>query len=224
MDYLATFAPRPDTRRGRNGEAGNDPWATDADDIWTVAPAATRVFNFVEPGSLAAFGMIAAGTPGPAPVWQTVQENSSPDGTAVLVRPVAPSPSRFALLMDRKDQPRNLDVQVRFRIQAGKVSPAVGIVFGFVGPKNYEVLVYNQTRNDLSVLQIAEPAHTTLQQTPVFLPPPPTTGPAVTAAAVPPGQVKDGQIRQAAPRTRWGPAGTPCACWSRTGKFAAGWT
>ena len=124
------------------------------------------------------------------------------------MRPVAPTPSRFALLMDRKDQPRNLDIRVRFRIQAGKVSPAVGIVFGFAGPKSYDVLAYNQARNDLSLIKIAEPAHTTLQQTPITLPPP-TTGPpdggrsvAAPPAPVPPSGwhtlrllVKDGQIR-----------------------------
>lgn len=198
VDYLATFAPTPDTRRGRN----TDPWATDADDVWVSAPSVTRMFNFEAPDALANFSPLAAGTPGPAPVWHLVPAGTAPDGTVAQVRLAKPAATRFGLLMDRKDQARNLDISVRFHIQSGKVSPAVGLVFGFTGPKTYDVLAYNAARNDLMLLKVAEPTHTPLQQTPVNLP----AGGAATAAAVTPAPapasgwhtlrllVKDGQI------------------------------
>ncbi|MBV9850865.1 MAG: hypothetical protein JO250_14425, partial [Armatimonadetes bacterium] len=197
-------AAKPDT--GRNGRRA-DPWATDADDVWPFAPATTRVFNFEAPNALAGFSMIAAGTAGPAPVWRLTPEGASPDGTVALVRLTKPAPTRFALLMDRQDQARNLDVRVRFRIQGGRVSPAVGIVFGFTGPKTYDVLAYNEARGDLSLIKIAEPTHTTLQQTPVNLPMGgvgAATAAVVTPAPAPVAKsgwhtlhllVKDGQIR-----------------------------
>ena len=202
VEYLGTFAPKASGRGGRSA----DPWATDATDVWTVAPASTRVFNFEAPDALASFSVVGAGAPGPTPLWRLAPSiPASADGTAALVRLVKPSPNRFALLLDRKDQARNLDTKMRFHIQSGKVSPSVGIVFGYSGPKSYEVLAYNAARNDLSLIKIAEPMHTMLQQTPVNLP---ATGPA-TAAAVTPASapvattgwhtlrllVKDGQIR-----------------------------
>ena len=176
VDYLATFAPLPGAQNGRS----SDPWGTDAIDVPSAAPTTTRVFNFASPEALTNFGMVSAGAPGPAPLWHLAQESQSPDGMAALVRPVRPSPSRFALLMDRRDQARDLDIRVKFHIVSGKVTPAVGLVFGFTGPKDYNVLVYNQAKNDLTLIKIAEPVHTPLQETPINLP----AGPAQTAAQV----------------------------------------
>ena len=197
VDYLATFAPPPDAAGGR---IGGDPWATDDTDVWTEVPSTSRVFNFAVPDALAGLSALGAGAPGPVPAWRLVPVNASPDGTAALVRLAKPSPDRFALLMDRRDQVRNLDVQVRFHIVSGRVSPSVGIVFGFTGPQSYSVLTYSQTRNTLSLIQIAEPTHTTLQQTPVTLP-----AEAATAAQMAPAPaggwhtlrllVRDGQVR-----------------------------
>ncbi len=196
VDYLATFAPPPDAPGGR---VGGDPWATDDTDVWTMMPSTSRVFNFVTPDALSQFSALSAGTPGPPPVWLLVPQSASPDGTAAQVRLARPAPDRFGLLMDRRDQARNVDVQVRFRIISGRVSPAVGIVFGFTGPKSYSVLTYSQARNTLSLIQVADPTHTTLQQTPVTLPG------AATAAQVTPAPaggwhtlrllVRDGQVR-----------------------------
>ncbi|MBV9849211.1 MAG: hypothetical protein JO250_05935, partial [Armatimonadetes bacterium] len=96
--YLATFAPKTGPRRP------SDPWATDADDVWTVAPSTTRVFNFEVGPTLTGLSLLAAGAPGPAPYWRVIPDPSHPDGNVVKVRAVKPTPSRFALLMDKADQ------------------------------------------------------------------------------------------------------------------------
>lgn len=210
VDYLATFAPKTG---GRN-QRPSDPWATDTLDVWTDAPAATRVFNFAS-GGLSGLAPVGSGTPGPAPVWSVAADKAGPDG--MVVRATGPNfrADRFALLLDRADQGRNADIRVRFRIDAGKVSPAVGIVCAYTDPNNYTVLRCNQALGDLSLIQIAGATHTTVQQTPITLPAAPAApvtpapvgaAPAVAApmaAATPlaPGWhtlrllVHDGQVR-----------------------------
>ena len=218
VNYLATFAPRPGANNG--GSRNNDPWATDRMDVWTGAPNATRVFNF-ESGSLNGLSPLGSGTPGPAPAWQVATDKPGADGSVARVSAPEFRPDRFALLMDKTDQGRNLDVRMRFHIESGKASPAVGIVFGFADPNNYTVLRCSQNLGDLALIQIAGPNHTTVQQTPLVLPTmppavvnPPTPTPGTTApitlpapiAALPPTPlapgwhtlrllVKDGQVR-----------------------------
>jgi len=166
VDYLATFAPK--TGAGGRNQRPTDPWGTDTLDVWTDAPAATRVFNFAG-GSLAGLVPVGAGTPGPAPVWSVTAENSGPNG--MVARASGPNfrADRFALLVDRADQGRNVDVRVRFRIDAGKASPAVGIVCAYADPNNYTVLRCNQALGDLALIQITGPNHATVQQTPISL-------------------------------------------------------
>lgn len=211
VDYLATFAPKATTNKG--GRRGGDPWATDGIDVWTDAPAATQVFNF-EGGGLTGLSPVGAGTPGPAPVWQVATEKTSADGAVARVSAPAFRADRFALLVDRTGQGRNLDVRVRFHIESGKASPAVGILFGYADANNYTVLRCNQAQGDLALIQIAGSNHTTVQQTPLVLPsvpaaggpPAPNPGGGVTVQASPPTPlgpgwhilrllVKEGQVR-----------------------------
>ena len=182
VDYLATFAPK--TGPGGRNQLPTDPWGTDTLDVWTDAPAATRVFNFAS-GSLAGLAPVGAGTPGPAPVWLVAADKTGPDG--MVARASGPNfrADRFALLLDRADQGRNVDVRVRFRIDAGKASPAVGIVCAYADPNNYTVLRCNQALGDLALIQIAGPNHATVQQTPISLP----AGPAAPSPAPPSGAV-----------------------------------
>jgi len=173
VDYLATFAPK--TGAGGRSQRPADPWGTDSLDVWTDAPAATRVFNFAG-GSLAGLAPVGAGTPGPAPAWSVAADRPGPDG--MVARASGPNfrADRFALLVDRADQGRNVDVRVRFRIDGGKASPAVGIVCAYADPNTYTVLRCSQALGDLALIQIAGPTHTTVQQTPIALAPPaPTT-------------------------------------------------
>jgi len=170
VDYLATFAPKK-AAGGRNRRPA-DPWATDTLDVWTDAPAATRVFNFAG-GSLAGLSPVGSGTPGPAPAWSVAADKSGPDGMVARASGPHFRADRFALLLDRADTGRNADVRVRFRIDAGKASPAVGIVCAYSGPDNYVVLRCNQALGDLALIQIAGAAHTTVQQTPIVLAAPP---------------------------------------------------
>ena len=170
VDYLATFAPKREGG-GRNRRPA-DPWATDTLDVWTDAPAATRVFNFAG-GSLAGLAPVGSGTPGPAPLWSVAADGNGPDGMVARASGPHFRADRFALLLDRADTGRNADVRVRFRIDAGKSSPAVGIVCAYSGPDNYVVLRCNQALGDLSLIQIAGATHTTVQQTPITLPAPP---------------------------------------------------
>ena len=103
--------------------------------------------------------------------------------------------------MDRADTGRNLDVRVRFRIESGKASPAVGIAFGYADPDHYTVLRANQALGDLALIQIAGPVHTTLQQTPFVLPPPPDPAATLPAAASPAMPSAAGSRASAAPPT-----------------------
>ncbi len=167
VDYLATFAPK---QTGNGGPHSSDPWATDGTDVWTETPSASRVFNF-ESGGLSGLSPVGSGTPGPAPVCGVRPDKPGADGLVAHVSGPSFRPDRFAVLLDRSDGGRNIDVRVRFRIDAGKVSPAVGIVFGYTGPNQYTVLRCNQSLGDLALIQIAGPTHTTLQQTPIVLPP-----------------------------------------------------
>ena len=166
VDYLATFAPKPNTGSGRRS---SDPWATDNLDVWTTAPASSRVFNF-ESGGLAGLASVGSGTPGPAPLCAVRPDTPGADGLVAHVSGPNFRPDRFAVLVDKSDRGKNFDVRVRFRIDSGKVSPAVGIVFGYTAPNQYTVLRCNQTLDDLALIQIAGPIHTTLQQTPITLP------------------------------------------------------
>lgn len=205
VDYLATFAPKTGTG-GRNARPA-DPWGTDGMDVWTDVPAATRVFNFAG-GSLAGLAPVGAGTPGPAPVWSVAADKTGPDGMVARVSGPSFRADRFALLVDRADQGRNVDVRVRFRIDSGKASPAVGIVCAYADPDHYAVLRCNQSLGDMALIQIAGPAHTTVQQTPISLSPAapiPNAGgaaaPIPAAAPLAPGWhtlrllVHDGQVR-----------------------------
>ncbi len=135
VDYLATFAPTTAAMAAgaAAGASRPTPGRPTPLDVWTDAPAASRVFNF-EAGSLAGLSPVGSGTPGPAPVWQVATDKPGADGSVARVSAPAFRPDRFALLLDKADQGRNLDVRVRFRIESGKASPAVGIVFGYADP------------------------------------------------------------------------------------------
>ena len=212
VSYLGTFLPKTDARRP--GGRLSDPWATDALDVWTDAPALTRVFNFSSLSPLSALSSVGSGTPGPAPSWLVSTDKAGADGMVARVSAPAFRPDRFALLIDRADQGRNLDVRVRFRIESGKTSPAVGIAFGLTDPSHYAVLRCNQALGDLALIQIAGATHTNLQQTSLKLPPaapalpilattgiaPPPQTPAVPTPLAPGWHtlrllVKDGQVR-----------------------------
>ncbi len=168
VDYLATFAPK---QSSGGGTRTNDPWATDTLDVWTVSPAASRIFNF-EGGTLAGVSATGSGAPGPAPLAAVKPDPAGGSGQVARVSGPSFRPDRFAVLLDKADRGRDFDVRVRFRIDAGKISPAAGIVFGYAGPNQYTVLRCNQSLGDLALIQIAGPVHTTLQQTAIVQPPP----------------------------------------------------
>ena len=191
VDYLATFAPKPNAGNGRHS---NDPWATDNLDVWTTAPASSRVFNF-ESGGLAGLAPVGSGTPGPAPLCAVRPDTPGADGLVAHVSGPNFRPDRFAVLLDKSDKGRSFDVRVRFRIDTGKVSPAVGIVFGYTAPNQYTVLRCNQALGDLALIQIAGPLHTTLQQTPIALPPAPVSAPLAPGWHTLRLLVRDGQAR-----------------------------
>ena len=188
IEYLATFAPK---QTPGNGKHTNDPWATDALDVWTASPASSRVFNF-ENGGLAGLSPVGSGTPGPAPLCAV-----RPDTGSLVARLAGPSfpADRFAVLLDKTDKGRNFDLRVRFRIDTGKVSPAAGIVFGCTAPNQYTVLRCNQNLGDLALIQIAGPVHTTLQQTAIVQPPPPAPVPLGPGWHTLRLLVRDGQAR-----------------------------
>ncbi len=200
VDYLATFAPKPNAG---NGQRPSNPWGTDNLDVWTTAPVASRVFNF-EAGSLAGLAPAGSGTPGPSPLCAIKPDTPGADSLVAHLSGPNFRPDRFAVLLDKSDRGKNVDVRVRFRIDSGKVSPAVGIVFGYTAPNQYTVLRCNQALGDLALIQIAGPVHTTLQQTPIILPVAPvaaSVAPASAPAPLLPGWhtlrllVHDGQAR-----------------------------
>ncbi len=166
VDYLTTFAVRPGARTARP----LDLWATDTRDVWTALPSTSRVFNFEGDGLAPGLAAAQAGAQGPAAVWKTVRASEQPDGMIVKVVPVRPDPARFALLLDKSDQGRSVDVRVRFQMLGGTVSPSVGIAFGIQDMAHYQVLRYDAHAQTLSLLQMDGPTHTPLQVTPLTLP------------------------------------------------------
>lgn len=193
VDYLATFAPKPNAGNGRHS---NDPWATDSLDVWTTMPTASRIFNF-EAGGLAGLAPVGSGTPGPAPLCAVRPDTPGVDGLVAHLTGPNFRPDRFAVLLDKSDRGKNFDVRVRFRIDSRKVSPAVGIVFGCTAPNQCIVLRCNQNLGDLALIRIAGPIHTTLQQTSIVQPSPPPAAPAPLASGWHTLRllVRDGQAR-----------------------------
>ncbi len=194
VDYLATFAPKTAAlngggRGGRNRNA--DPWATDTADVWTEAPTQTQVFNFEATRPLLSFTLLGAGTPGPAPQWSVGSDKAAkaaPNATVARVSFPGAKPDRFALLLDKSGSGKDLDARVRFRIDEGKESPAVGLIVGYIDPKHYTVLRCSQTLGDLALIQINDLTHTTLQQTPLVLRPADSpVPPAAGIVQLPPG-------------------------------------
>lgn len=164
VDYLATFAP--EARPPRPGAAPGSAWGTDPLDVWSTAPALSRVFNFEAGPALPGLSPAGSGVPGPAAAWHSIS-GAGPDSAYVKVVPVKPDPSRFALLVDRADTARDLDMRVRFQIVAGRVSPAVGIAYGLADAADYSVLRFDARRGTLSVLKVSAAVHTVLQSTPL---------------------------------------------------------
>lgn len=166
VDYLATFAPR-DT--GARGGGVDRQWAAEEDDVWFSDPTRSIMTNFEAPGELPSMTRAVGGENG-HPVWKLTTDSDAPDGTVVDVTSKQADAGSFALLIDPRSKASDVDVKVRFKIVSGDDSPAVGIVVGLQDQGHYDVVKYNRKTNDLTLLQIAEPVHTTLQQTPVELP------------------------------------------------------
>lgn len=179
VDYLATFTP------ANNAAGPVDPWAASIDDVWRTMPTATQVFTFTGPTALNGLNPVAAGIAGPLPHWHSA---SGGDGTTgITVDLPSPSPDRFALLVNRGATPKNLDIRTRFEIAGGHLSPAIGIVFGYVDATHYYVVRYSAQQDNLSLIKIDGETHTTLQQTPRILVDPAaatTTAPGTPAAPV----------------------------------------
>ena len=204
VDYLATFAPKTQAGGTQTGgrQRGGDLWATDRLDVWTESPSASHVFNF-EAGGLSGLSPVGSGTPGPAPLCAVRPDSPGADGLVAHLSGPSFRADRFAVLLDKTDTGRSLDVRVRFRIDSGHESPAVGIVFGDTAPNQYTVLRCNAALGTLALIQIAGPVHTTLQQTPIALPASAGSDPAGSAPATPLGPgwhtlrllVHDGQVR-----------------------------
>jgi hypothetical protein len=176
VDYLATFAPRA-------GAAAKplDRWATDGVDVWTADPAQTAVTNFESPEQLGRLRQIAAGANGPKSVWKIGADGDAADGHTVRVTAPGAPAGRFAMLLDPRVNGHDIDVSVRFRIDSGKASPAAGIAFGIKDSKNYQLIRYDAANNTLSLMQIQEPVHQTLQKTDIA-----TGADALAPPAVPP--------------------------------------
>jgi ribosomal protein L35AE/L33A len=164
VDYLATFAPRErDTAGGGRGQVGKL-WAAEPDDVSADIPSKTVIDNFEEPSPLSRLTREAAGIGG-KPAWRVVSTGAQLDGNVVRVSNDGATPDNFALLADPRAKGADVDVKVRFKIVSGSTSPAIGIAVGVQDSRHYSVVRYNQKSADLSLIQIAEPTHTTVQQT-----------------------------------------------------------
>lgn len=187
VDYLATFAPKA-------GAAARplDRWATDSMDVWTTDPAHTSVTNFESPDQLGRLRQLASGANGPKPVWKLVADGDAAGSHTVHVTAPGAPGGRFAMLLDPQANGRDIDVSVRFRVDSGKESPALGIAFGVKDSKNYQLIRYDAAKNVLSLMQIQEPVHQTLQKTDIATGAdalaPPSTPVTPAAAIAAPGQ------------------------------------
>jgi len=188
VDYLATFAPKG------NAAGPVDPWAASNDDVWRTMASSSQVFTFSGASALSGLSPVASGTAGPPPHWSVAPITNGSGGITVSLP--SPSPDRFALLVDRAPTGKNLDIRAQFNILNGRVSPAAGIVFGYVDPTHYYVVRYSLAEDNLSLIKIDGANHTTLQQTARILPNPvtaPAAAPGGPNAVVAPGVVSTTQ-------------------------------
>ena len=160
IEYLATFAPKG----GANANRPVDRWATDAADVWTIDPSRTVVTNFESPAQLGRLKQVSSGEKGASGTWSIVRDQSTADGSVGRVTAKTVPPGRFSLLIDPQTMARNIDVSVRFRLESGKASPNVGIAFGVKNTASYQVVRYDAARDLVSLMQIQEPLHQTLQK------------------------------------------------------------
>lgn len=166
VDYLATFAPKPSADRR---PAGDRRWASETDDVWPLIPSLSRVTNFEANGALSHLDRIGVGARS-KPVWQLINDGASPkspDGTVARVSNPGAGADAFALLEDPLAKGADIDVKVRFKIVSGDTSPAVGIAVGMQDAQHYMLVRYDRKSNDLALIDVAEPSHTTVQQTPL---------------------------------------------------------
>ena len=141
VDYLATFAPHTDNR----APSGNRQWDSEADDVWFSAPNRTVIDNFESKTGLSGLSQLTDGVG--KPTWTAVVDADDADGTAARVTGAHGHGS--ALLVDHRTSGADIDVKVRFKIVAGKETPAVGIAVGVEGPTRYDLVRYDQKANQL---------------------------------------------------------------------------
>jgi len=159
VNYLATFAPK-----GGNSNKPVDRWATDAIDVWPIDPSQTAVTNFESPAQLSRLKPISAGEKGASGAWTIMPAEATANGNVGRITAKALPAGRFSLLIDPKINAHDIDVAVRFRLESGKTSPNVGIAFGVKNAGSYQVVRYDGARDQVSVMQMQEPVHQTLQK------------------------------------------------------------
>lgn len=186
VDYLATFAPKA----GPDAASPTNPWAASVDDVWRSQPTVTRIYTFSGPGALSGLSPTASGAGAPMPRWTTGSNIDGQTGGKVNVALDSTNADCFALLLDRDDSPRNVDIRTKFQITSGKISPSVGIAFGYTDSSHYYIIRYSQNLDQIALIKISGKVHATLQSTPRLMPVvalsgvPPNVGPAAGQSAI----------------------------------------
>ncbi|MGO8669920.1 MAG: c-type cytochrome [Capsulimonadaceae bacterium] len=160
VDYLATFAVV-----SHRGTEPTDPWATEADDVWSISPLRTSIINFTDPTVLRRLHAESGGDAGPAARWSVTPDVETPVGAVARVSQAGAGAGRFAILVNPDVNGVDIDVRVRFRIIAGRTSPAVGIAFGLTDTSHYDVVRFDRTDDTLVLIDIDGIRHTTVQTT-----------------------------------------------------------
>jgi hypothetical protein len=159
VDYLATFAPKPSDH-----PSTSDPWASEAGDVWVTAPTRSYITTFADADGLKPLTKAAAGEPGPAAVWRVRTDATVPVGSSLAVTQSADA-GRFAMLIDKQANGRDIDSSVRFRSAGG----SLGIAFGVQDPRDCYVVRYRASDDTLSLFQMNGQRHKAMQATPVSL-------------------------------------------------------
>ena len=119
------------------------------------APAAVVVpITTGAPGTLPS-GLTAALTGGGAPVsWQIQEDQSAPEGRALVQTSADRTDYRFPLCIVDGTSLRDVDISVRFKPMSGRVDRAAGLVARLRDANNYYVVRANALENNVNLYKV----------------------------------------------------------------------
>lgn len=152
--YLAAFAPK-------NDAAVNNPYASDMDDVWPVAPVNSRVHNFTGTDSLKIFSRYSTGL-SDNKVKCRIVAGATPDASIYQMEQIGAFNGQYALAVDPMGSSNDIDTTVRFQVPGQTSNKSIGIAIGWRGNNRFAFVKYDMVHDNLSVINVDGASHTVL--------------------------------------------------------------